>query len=97
MISYSACVFNWMNFCEIQSGAIQPKPRPYLTPRRLYKGIMGIEAAKHVCISPASFHQNGVQGLDSLQLHCNRVNDSLQAGLRNTGFTFNVLKAKRPL
>ncbi len=58
MISYSAC--------EIQSGAIQSKTRPYLTPRRLYKGIMGIEAAKHVHKS-CFFHQNGVQGLDSLQ------------------------------
>lgn len=31
-------------------------------------------------ISPASFHQKGVQGLDSHQLHSNRVNDSLQGG-----------------
>lgn len=59
MISYSACVFNWMNFCEIQSGAVQPKTRPYLTQRRLYKGIMGNEAAKNVSHKSCFFSSEG--------------------------------------
>lgn len=50
-------------FCEIQSGAVQPKTHPYLTQRRLYKGIVGIEAAKNVTHKSCFFHQNVVQGL----------------------------------